>query len=111
MRRVLLRLESFVGGRASSAKLSTASDHVNGPVHRDRGHAVPRREHVLHSSPGLGGWVVLLNLGIDRWELAADRRSESTRLNSSHANISYAVFCLKKKKLKPITLHPSILLS
>src|SRR3712207_1852743 len=26
------------------------------------------------------------------------RRSESTRLNSSHANISYAVFCLKKKK-------------
>src|SRR3712207_7543254 len=30
--------------------------------------------------------------------LARDRKS--TRLNSSHANISYAVFCLKKKKLK-----------
>src|SRR3712207_7001573 len=29
--------------------------------------------------------------------IAADR-SEDTRLNSSHANISYAVFCLKKKK-------------
>src|SRR3712207_8147050 len=28
--------------------------------------------------------------------LASDRKS--TRLNSSHANISYAVFCLKKKK-------------
>src|SRR3712207_6941673 len=28
---------------------------------------------------------------------AIDRKS--TRLNSSHANISYAVFCLKKKKL------------
>src|SRR5947209_12209829 len=28
--------------------------------------------------------------------LALDRKS--TRLNSSHANISYAVFCLKKKK-------------
>src|SRR3712207_9480117 len=28
--------------------------------------------------------------------LKADRKS--TRLNSSHANISYAVFCLKKKK-------------
>src|SRR3712207_7013939 len=27
----------------------------------------------------------------------ADRKS--TRLNSSHANISYAVFCLKKKKI------------
>src|SRR3712207_7012768 len=29
--------------------------------------------------------------------LQADRKS--TRLNSSHANISYAVFCLKKKKI------------
>src|SRR3712207_7489378 len=29
---------------------------------------------------------------------AQDRKS--TRLNSSHANISYAVFCLKKKKTK-----------
>src|SRR3712207_7966101 len=28
--------------------------------------------------------------------LVSDRKS--TRLNSSHANISYAVFCLKKKK-------------
>src|SRR3712207_8815053 len=27
---------------------------------------------------------------------------KSTRLNSSHANISYAVFCLKKKKKKKI---------
>src|SRR3712207_7848922 len=27
---------------------------------------------------------------------------KSTRLNSSHANISYAVFCLKKKKLTPL---------
>src|SRR3712207_7729860 len=31
--------------------------------------------------------------------LAVDRKS--TRLNSSHANISYAVFCLKKKKSLP----------
>src|SRR3712207_8581861 len=31
----------------------------------------------------------------------ADRKS--TRLNSSHANISYAVFCLKKKKKEGLT--------
>src|SRR5947209_12469366 len=31
-------------------------------------------------------------------EGVTDRKS--TRLNSSHANISYAVFCLKKKKTK-----------
>src|SRR3712207_6894113 len=32
----------------------------------------------------------------------ADLDRKSTRLNSSHANISYAVFCLKKKKNDPI---------
>src|SRR3712207_7465601 len=32
---------------------------------------------------------------------ARDRKS--TRLNSSHANISYAVFCLKKKKTNDYT--------
>src|SRR3712207_7471586 len=37
-------------------------------------------------------------------ELApADRKS--TRLNSSHANISYAVFCLKKKKQTTPHVH------
>src|SRR3712207_7154177 len=30
----------------------------------------------------------------------AEQDRKSTRLNSSHANISYAVFCLKKKKIK-----------
>src|SRR3712207_8121676 len=30
---------------------------------------------------------------------------KSTRLNSSHANISYAVFCLKKKNIIQQTLH------
>src|SRR5713101_1185377 len=32
--------------------------------------------------------------------ISARPRSESTRLNSSHMSISYAVFCLKKKKKK-----------
>src|SRR3712207_8041958 len=32
--------------------------------------------------------------------LDVTERSKSTRLNSSHANISYAVFCLKKKIIK-----------
>src|SRR3712207_7772304 len=35
---------------------------------------------------------------------------KSTRLNSSHANISYAVFCLKKKNNKDV-LHYHILLT
>src|SRR3712207_8188009 len=35
--------------------------------------------------------------------LRPDRKS--TRLNSSHANISYAVFCLKKKKTNYIQIN------
>src|SRR3712207_8377903 len=35
----------------------------------------------------------------NEWQLLKDRKS--TRLNSSHANISYAVFCLKKKQIIP----------
>src|SRR5688572_31791304 len=34
---------------------------------------------------------------------AASRDRKSTRLNSSHSQISYAVFCLKKKKKKKKT--------
>src|SRR3712207_8041747 len=40
--------------------------------------------------------VVAGLLELDGEEEGRDRKS--TRLNSSHANISYAVFCLKKKK-------------
>src|SRR3712207_7776977 len=51
------------------------------------------------------GGVLPAGLGQGRRE---DRKS--TRLNSSHANISYAVFCLKKKTKITTTLnHNSIL--
>src|SRR3712207_9275911 len=43
---------------------------------------------------GLGMYGALI---VDPKEPAREDR-KSTRLNSSHANISYAVFCLKKKK-------------
>src|SRR3712207_7724167 len=36
--------------------------------------------------------------GVQRAVRFANEDRKSTRLNSSHANISYAVFCLKKKK-------------
>src|SRR3712207_8871924 len=42
-------------------------------------------------------------------ESRGDRKS--TRLNSSHANISYAVFCLKKKKRNAYFRHVNYLLS
>src|SRR5256885_11797967 len=36
----------------------------------------------------------------------AQQDRKSTRLNSSHLVISYAVFCLKKKKILAIPAHP-----
>src|SRR3712207_7780306 len=47
--------------------------------------------------------------GSHRWEKGVDPHLDrkSTRLNSSHANISYAVFCLKKKNI-PIICHPDV---
>src|SRR2546421_6878954 len=40
----------------------------------------------------------------DRLTRAAQRDRKSTRLNSSHDQISYAVFCLKKKKILAYSL-------
>src|SRR5690349_22937654 len=60
----------------------------------------------------LGRWwpqQPLLQMGLAAaLALVGDRKS--TRLNSSHVEISYAVFCLKKKKLRdrPLRLNPSI---
>src|SRR3712207_8014280 len=63
-----------------------SDDHAVHGAHRYRvGHRQPRT---------LGRRPLLRDTGTSR--LAPDRKS--TRLNSSHANISYAVFCLKKKK-------------
>src|SRR2546430_7552751 len=54
----------------------------------------PRLELVVHVRRSRGrGWSLFLR-GLDR------RDRKSTRLNSSHSQISYAVFCLKKKKTK-----------
>src|SRR2546430_11141699 len=59
--------------------------------------------HVLHAPPPYG------DRGGDREASgdgglagAAGRDRKSTRLNSSHSQISYAVFCLKKKKTDTI---------
>src|SRR3712207_7018321 len=54
-----------------------------------------------HDYFGKAEWVhepdarVSENSNLPEWLSESDRKS--TRLNSSHANISYAVFCLKKK--------------
>src|SRR5690349_23981151 len=55
---------------------------------------LPARERVRAST-----WALIFaeNSGDKQCHLATRRDRKSTRLNSSHVEISYAVFCLKKK--------------
>src|SRR3989442_10233430 len=65
-----------------------------------RSHADLRRVQVdgeVRDRVGQGGGA-LHRGGVDATSVEGDRKS--TRLNSSHVRISYAVFCLKKKKKK-----------
>src|SRR2546427_7423751 len=65
--------------------------------------AAQSAEHGDHAAPRLrdrGGVPHLLRPRARGREGVAGRDRKSTRLNSSHSQISYAVFCLKKKKTK-----------
>src|SRR3712207_7701484 len=74
-------------------------------------------EREINQAHSLGLEVAAYNLGAplceEDWlrvegDLQSSRDRKSTRLNSSHANISYAVFCLKKKnntRAAPVTAH------
>src|SRR3712207_8400394 len=55
--------------------------------------------HVLAGPTGHDLVLVVQAIGARDTLFGTDRKS--TRLNSSHANISYAVFCLKKKHVSP----------
>src|SRR5438094_7063844 len=58
-------------------------------------HAGPADRHAAARGPGQRRRLPEVRGGGRR-----DRDRKSTRLNSSHRTISYAVFCLKKKKKK-----------
>src|SRR5256885_11924425 len=48
---------------------------------------------------------VIAERHVKMWVEVPARDRKSTRLNSSHLVISYAVFCLKKKKKRPSNVH------
>src|SRR3712207_7917985 len=86
----LFRSERVVGIRVR------VDQHVDRRRLRDR--APQLREHRRRARQ--------VEQGVDeqRGAVADDEDRKSTRLNSSHANISYAVFCLKKKKVRRIPI-------
>src|SRR3712207_7894532 len=64
---------------------------------------LPDGYEVIISNGGTSAFWETAAFGLVRDRAQLDRKS--TRLNSSHANISYAVFCLKKKKKKAQALY------
>src|SRR2546429_2628178 len=82
---------------AAPTDVTFAADTVGGIPGLWAKPAQPRKgAAILHVH---GGWF---NLGTARaYRNFGTRDRKSTRLNSSHGYISYAVFCLKKKKTKP----------
>src|SRR5438067_6337962 len=72
--------------------------------------AITKRLRLLakNKDAGLPGEAHFLDLAIfaDQQGVVAGLDRKSTRLNSSHVSISYAVFCLKKKsKLQVVSIH------
>src|SRR3712207_8242796 len=63
---------------------------INVPVPRDPGGGETHEQHKRNYKAIQGSGML--------YRITGDPDRKSTRLNSSHANISYAVFCLKKKK-------------
>src|SRR2546430_11398642 len=75
-------------------------------VQRAANGVIAHAREILHATAADEHYRVLLKIVA----LTADRKS--TRLNSSHSQISYAVFCLKKKYTSPSSqLRPSIFYS
>src|SRR2546429_2442842 len=58
-----------------------------------------RRILITGAGSGIGAGLAAILSRAGHHAVVRDRKS--TRLNSSHGYISYAVFCLKKKKRKP----------
>src|SRR3712207_9209416 len=98
----------FFFNDTATTEIYTLSLHDALPILRDRddqrvgllrdalGGAVPRAR-LQREDRRVGHELDVGPADLRRVGVARDRKS--TRLNSSHANISYAVFCLKKKKL------------
>src|SRR2546426_4124389 len=93
-----LTVHGFVHVDGSS--IVTTYSSVFGPVRVQRSTKCRFSRDPMKSALGL-------KLVTSTTSVSPSQDRKSTRLNSSHLVISYAVFCLKKKK-KKITTHPQV---
>src|SRR3712207_7532521 len=97
MNTVDYKLFIFFFNDTATTEIYTLSLHDALPISELRAHAV-LGDHLARELVDL-----LQVVGRARGHVAEHEDRKSTRLNSSHANISYAVFCLKKKKTNSCT--------
>src|SRR3712207_9246085 len=89
----------FFFNDTATTEIYTLSLHDALPIfHVVAEDAVPRRLRVLRERRNRLGASTRRWFEYETAHSAPSSDRKSTRLNSSHANISYAVFCLKKKK-------------
>src|SRR3712207_8509484 len=93
-RSTLFPYTTLFRSRESEARFRTMADTV--PVMVWLSDTNKQRTYFNRCWLDFTGRTIEQDLGYGWTEDLQDRKS--TRLNSSHANISYAVFCLKKKK-------------
>src|SRR3712207_7562407 len=88
----------FFFNDTATTEIYTLSLHDALPISLRRRSLSPRRDVRPGGSRSSAGRVQSSRVALPRRATTlACRDRKSTRLNSSHANISYAVFCLKKK--------------
>src|SRR3712207_7115026 len=90
----------FFFNDTATTEIYTLSLHDALPISLESGIRNPESAIARPSSPPIRGLPASRGSarpGPGHGSRSAGRDRKSTRLNSSHANISYAVFCLKKK--------------
>src|SRR3712207_8553033 len=93
----------FFFNDTATTEIYTLSLHDALPISAAQARAAPAARRAAPPKGRGRGYNYLIRTWLSARNDTQDRKS--TRLNSSHANISYAVFCLKKKKKAKIVIN------
>src|SRR3712207_8128664 len=102
----------FFFNDTATTEIYTLSLHDALPIYQDDDLVddvgrLERRDRVLDDRLARDPDELLGDAETDAFPRATRQDRKSTRLNSSHANISYAVFCLKKKNIILFVNNPN----
>src|SRR2546430_7438021 len=97
----------FFFNDTATTEIYTLSLHDALPIFAQRAQQTVRRRPSISATTLVFGWTERCKSHktvLPGWPSSDNQDRKSTRLNSSHSQISYAVFCLKKKKNNSLRL-------